>query len=75
MKLINKSQYYMLVGLKVLAKQHEGILQSIQRAVAEIIEEDVNKEGIGGGWAGEFTYTEREVDDILSCAEVMVKDE
>lgn len=71
---ITQQEYLMLLGLKALATEHEKQLLQIKTSMAKILEE-VDKDGVDRDdptWAGELTYTERAVDDVLKILEIQV---
>ena len=72
-KKITKSQYLQLIGLSELAKHYDTLLTSIQKSVAEIMDEKI--EHSGDGWSGELVFTNRELDEVLRLAKIEVEDE
>ena len=52
MKQLSESDRLKLLGLQVLASQHRRMLESIEKAVAEIIGEHDAEHG----WASDFVY-------------------
>lgn len=72
---ITRMEYLGLLGLKTLAKRHEEQLLDIKNAIAEIFQE-VDQDGKlldDPSWAGELTYTERTVDEVLDILKIKVE--
>lgn len=69
MKTISKQDYYILLGLRELAKQNWDRLNSLEKSAAEILER-----GVEDGHSADFIHGHRDLDGVLKILDIKVKE-
>lgn len=72
MRIITKSQYYILIGLREVARKNWEQLCLLEKAAAEITGES-EKDGLGH--SSDYLAGSRELDDMLRILEIKVENE
>lgn len=75
-RVISKSQYYQLMGIRALAEKYLSLLNDVSNLAVEIVGE-IDSEGKKEeyGHANDFVYGSRELDSLLEVLGLVVEED